>query len=64
MSLILERCGGQGKSRPAADNSRLFQELDRVIREDYATGKVLTINGWVLSQTEARQCALYSFTKQ
>jgi hypothetical protein len=32
---------------------------DRVQR-DFAEGRTVTLNGWVLSVTEARQCALFS----
>ena len=35
--------------------------LRQQISTDFATGQVVHINGWVLSLTEARQCALYSF---
>jgi hypothetical protein len=30
------------------------------IKTEYANGDIVTINGWVLSRTEARQCALFS----
>jgi hypothetical protein len=30
------------------------------IREDFAEGRTVVVNGWVLSVTEARQCALLS----
>lgn len=30
------------------------------IKEDFKTGKVQVVDGWVLSVTEARQCALFS----
>lgn len=36
----------------------------RSIRQEYAAGKTVTIKGWVLSVTEARQCALYSLESQ
>ncbi|HVU96045.1 MAG TPA: hypothetical protein VHE34_12510 [Puia sp.] len=38
-------------------------QLDAKARQDYAAGKTVTIDGWVLSITEARQCALYSLQK-
>ena|SRR5579872_7268719 len=34
------------------------------IRQQYAHGNTVTIKGWVLSLTEARQCALYSLESQ
>jgi hypothetical protein len=32
----------------------------QTIRSDYANGNIVTLRGWVLSRTEARQCALFS----
>lgn len=32
------------------------------VDEDFVSGDVVVIAGWVLSRTEARQCALYSVT--
>jgi hypothetical protein len=34
-------------------------QLHQNITEDFNRGKTVIINGWVLSQTEARQCALF-----
>ena len=31
-----------------------------MVRDDFAAGRTVVIDGWVLSVTEARQCALYS----
>ena len=36
--------------------------IEGQIRNDFAAGRTVIVNGWVLSQTEARQCALYSLT--
>jgi hypothetical protein len=33
---------------------------DGKTKEDFKVGKTLVVNGWILSQTEARQCALFS----
>lgn len=30
------------------------------IEEDFKTGKIVTLDGWILSVTEGRQCALFS----
>lgn len=38
------------------------KQLEEQIREDFAHGRVVTLDGWVLSRTEARQCALFSLT--
>lgn len=32
------------------------------VRVDFVGGNVIVVNGWVLSRTEARQCALYAAT--
>jgi tRNA G26 N,N-dimethylase Trm1 len=37
--------------------------LDDEVENDFKAGEIVTINGWVLSLTEARQCALFSIIK-
>lgn len=34
--------------------------LDKQVTQDFKLGKTVTAGGWVLSLTEARQCALFS----
>jgi hypothetical protein len=34
--------------------------LDNRVKEDFRIGNIVTVSGWVLSVTEARQCALFS----
>lgn len=36
------------------------QSLKAAITADFEVGKTVQVNGWILSITEARQCALYS----
>ena len=38
------------------------ESLRQEITEDYKTGKTVLVEGWILSRTEARQCALFSLT--
>jgi hypothetical protein len=55
-----------GKPHPsnvAIDSTRVLRQLDAAVRDDYTAGRVLTLRGWVLSLTEARQCALYSLSQ-
>jgi hypothetical protein len=33
-------------------------EIAARVRDDFATGRVAMVNGWMLSQTEARLCAM------
>jgi len=30
------------------------------VKQDFGNGKIAVVDGWILSVTEARQCALYS----
>ena len=39
---------------------RTQQSVADQVRTDFAEGRIVIVNGWVLSVTEARQCALYS----
>ncbi len=34
--------------------------LERQVRDDFAAGRTVVVRGWLLSVTEARQCALFS----
>jgi hypothetical protein len=38
------------------------RSIEDQIRDDFAAGRTVLIGGWVLSETEARQCALYSLS--
>ncbi|SRR6266566_2451315 len=38
------------------------RSIDERVRDDFADGRTIVISGWVLSRTEARQCALYSLS--
>lgn len=35
-------------------------DIEQQVRRDFDTGRMIQIDGWVLSRTEARQCALFS----
>ena len=34
--------------------------VDRLVQADFDHGRTMMLQGWILSQTEARQCALFS----
>jgi hypothetical protein len=38
------------------------RSVEDQVRDDFAAGRTLLVSGWVLSETEARQCALYSLS--
>ncbi len=40
----------------------LDAQVSALVRRDFAAGRTIIVNGWVLSVTEARQCALHSLT--
>ncbi len=44
----------------SSDDKTIRTMLDSKVNIDFKTGKVTMVNGWVLSLTEARQCALFS----
>jgi hypothetical protein len=49
----------------AAPRASRLGETPRVpvaelVRSDFAEGRTVVVHGWVLSVTEARQCALFS----
>jgi len=49
-------------SRPKTRSlSTLWSDpIARQVRADFAAGRTVIVDGWVLSATEARQCALFS----
>jgi len=49
---------------PNASNRSIGSFVEEKVKDDFKSGRILVIKGWVLSQTEARQCALFSLTKQ
>ena len=44
------------------NSSSVEKELNRKIKLDFETRNIIILNGWVLSRTEARQCALSSIS--
>ena len=49
---------------PATSEDAIINSLlEQKIKKDFETGKTVIVKGWVLSETEARQCALFSLTQ-
>jgi hypothetical protein len=46
----------------AENDKAAINALDKTISNDFASGKTVQIDGWILSLTEARQCALFAIT--
>jgi hypothetical protein len=38
------------------------RSIEEQIHDDFVAGRIVVVSGWVLSETEARQCALYSLS--
>lgn len=49
---------------PNVSNRSIASFVEEKVKYDFKSGRILVIKDWVLSQTEARQCALFSLTKQ
>ncbi len=44
------------------DHLTLVKKLELKVEREFKEKKIITISGWVLSITEARQCALFSLS--
>lgn len=55
---LLRTAGGNGKTTPS--DAALQTQMEQNIKKDFEANRIVRINGWILSVTEARQCALYS----
>ena len=51
-----------GKLIEASDKPLVLDLLDKKTLDDFTGYKIHILNGWVISTTEARQCALFSLT--
>lgn len=56
-AVLLERLG---VAAGAAGSLRSLSSLDAQVAEDYASGRTVQVDGWVLSSTEGRAAALVS----
>jgi hypothetical protein len=45
-----------------SDNRLISSLVNYKIENDFKSGRTVVINGWILSQTEAQQCALFSLS--
>lgn len=54
---------GKGKKNTSLSDSEIAELLNKNISNEYSLYNTMVINGWVISPTEARQCALFSLTK-
>lgn len=60
----LERCVGRaGRGVAALSDAELRRRLREAVRSDYACGRTVSLQGWVVSRSEARLCALHAAPK-
>lgn len=45
---------------PGSSASGTSRQIAAAVQQDFAAGRTIILNGWVLSLTEARQCALHT----
>ncbi|MET7028738.1 hypothetical protein [Sediminicola luteus] len=45
------------------DTDDLASMLEQEVKKDYETGNTVILDGWILSETEAVQCALFSISE-
>ena len=51
-----------GKKLTTSDRSDIESFINKKNQEDFSSYNTLIIKGWIISVTEARQCALFSLT--
>lgn len=44
------------------DTSNQVMEIEKIVEMDFKSERTIVIKGWILSETEARQCALLSLS--
>lgn len=57
---LIQLLSGNKAIAVSADEKTIHQYLDQKIKDDFEKGNTVLVKGWVLSVTEARQCALYA----
>lgn len=50
-----------GKKIAASDKSAIEKLVDKKMTAEFVSSNTIIINGWIISVTEARQCAVFSF---
>ena len=48
------------RGMPTLDADALSRALNFQVKQEFKAGTTVTVSGWVMSVTEARQCALFS----
>jgi len=63
-SVLLARLAADGARRRAASSDALeaVSEAESLAEQDFVRQQILVIDGWIISRTEARQCALLALS--
>jgi len=59
---LMKEGNGKTFSKNTSD-SAIASFLAIKVKSDFETGRTVVIKGWILSETEAQQCALFSLTQ-
>lgn len=62
-SKLTRLLAGNGSIADSSDENAIHLYLEERIKKDFDEGNTVMLNGWVLSVTEARQCALFTLIK-
>jgi hypothetical protein len=52
----------KGKKIEPGNSKAVSELLEQKIQQEFKEGRIVIEDGWVLSETEARQCALFSMS--
>ncbi|HUZ61830.1 MAG TPA: hypothetical protein VMU83_23835 [Hanamia sp.] len=58
---LMKASNGKTISKNTGDSS-ITSFLDKKIKADFESGRIVVIKGWILAETEAQQCALFSLS--
>jgi hypothetical protein len=61
---LLTQSNAAATISPSMPEKDIYAVISKNIQQDIETGNTIILNGWVLSLTEARQCALFSLVQK
>jgi|HubBroStandDraft_5_1064220.scaffolds.fasta_scaffold581177_1 hypothetical protein len=67
LDLLEQGLNKDADGKPFASDTpagKIYATLAKRIQQDFDSANILILNGWVISETEARQCALFSLIPQ
>ena len=53
----------QGRKPDVPDGHAISELLNKKVTKEFKEGKIVIEDGWIVSKTEARQCALFSLER-